>query len=75
MPAFVYDGILIGTTLNVLMRNGMIASLAVFLAAALLLEPVLGNVGLWIALHVWFLARGGICWWGLERRRGGLFAG
>lgn len=74
MPAFVYDGILIGTTLNTTMRNGMVASLAVFLAAALALQPLLGNWGLWAALHCWFVARGAIYWWALERRRAGLFA-
>lgn len=74
MPAFVYDGILIGTTQNVVMRNGMVASLAVFLAAALILQPALGNWGLWAALHCWFLARGAIYWWALERRKAGLFA-
>jgi MATE family multidrug resistance protein len=74
MPAFVYDGILIGTTLNTTMRNGMVASLAVFLAAALTLQPLLGNWGLWAALHCWFVARGAIYWWALERRRAGLFA-
>ena len=73
MPAFVYDGILIGTTLNGTMRNGMVVSLVVFLAAALALEPLLGNWGLWAALHCWFLARGGIYWWALERRKAGLF--
>ncbi|ODT76024.1 MAG: hypothetical protein ABS76_32325 [Pelagibacterium sp. SCN 64-44] len=74
MPAFVYDGILIGTTQNVVMRNGMVASLAVFLAAALILQPAFGNWGLWAALHCWFLARGAIYWWALERRKAGLFA-
>ncbi len=74
MPAFVYDGILIGTTLNTTMRNGMVASLVVFLAAAMVLQPIWGNWGLWAALHVWFLARGGIYWWALERRRAGLFS-
>ncbi|KKB85061.1 hypothetical protein VW29_07835 [Devosia limi DSM 17137] len=73
MPAFVYDGILVGTTLNVVMRNGMVVSLLVFLLAAFILQPQFGNWGLWAALHVWFLARGGIYWWALERRRGGLF--
>ncbi|MBU1334583.1 MAG: MATE family efflux transporter [Alphaproteobacteria bacterium] len=73
MPAFVYDGILIGTTLNTTMRNGMVASLVVFLAAALALQPLLGNWGLWAALHCWFVARGAIYWWALERRRAGLF--
>lgn len=74
MPAFVYDGILIGTTLNTTMRNGMVASLLVFLAAALTLQPNWGNWGLWGAMHCWFLARGGIYWWALERRRAGLFS-
>ncbi|ODT73198.1 MAG: hypothetical protein ABS75_00515 [Pelagibacterium sp. SCN 63-23] len=74
MPAFVYDGILIGTTLNTTMRNGMVVSLVVFLAAAMLLQPVWGNWGLWAALHCWFLARGLIYWWALERRKAGLFA-
>jgi Na+-driven multidrug efflux pump len=73
MPAFVYDGILIGTTLNTTMRNGMVLSLLVFLAAALVLQPALGNWGLWAALHCWFIARGAIYWWALERRRAGLF--
>lgn len=73
MPAFVYDGILIGITLNATMRNGMVASLAVFLAVAFILQP-LGNLGLWLALHAWFLARGGFYWWALERRRESLFA-
>jgi putative MATE family efflux protein len=74
MPAFVYDGILIGATLNTTMRNGMIASLVVFLAAALALQPLAGNWGLWAAMHCWFIARGGIYWWALERRKAGLFA-
>ncbi|WP_240232230.1 MATE family efflux transporter [Devosia lacusdianchii] len=73
MPAFVFDGILVGTTLNTTMRNGMVVSLIVFLAAALALQPVFGNWGLWAALHCWFIARGGIYWWALERRKAGLF--
>ncbi|WP_173088822.1 MATE family efflux transporter [Devosia sp. 1635] len=74
MPAVVFDGILVGTTLNVLMRNGMVASLVVFLAAVAVLQPLWGNWGLWAALHCWFLARGAIYWWALERRKAGLFA-
>jgi putative MATE family efflux protein len=73
MPAFVYDGILVGATLNTTMRNGMVVSLVVFLATAWLLQPVLGNWGLWLAMHAWFVARGAIYWWALERRRAGLF--
>ncbi|MCS6762581.1 MAG: hypothetical protein MO846_11975 [Candidatus Devosia symbiotica] len=42
-PAFIYDGILIGTTLNTTMRNGIVVSLVVFLTVTLLLQPVWGN--------------------------------
>jgi len=73
MPAFVFDGILVGTTLNAVMRDGMVISLGVFLAAALILQPLFGNVGLWASLHIWFIARGLIYWWGLERKKAGLF--
>jgi putative MATE family efflux protein len=73
-PAFIYDGMLIGVTLNGEMRNGMVASLLVFLAAAWALQPVFGNLGLWLALHIWFLARGAYYWWAIQRRRAGLFS-
>lgn len=73
MPGFVYDGILTGVTLNVVMRNGMVASLVVFLAAAFLLQPIWGNAGLWAALHIWYLGRAGYYWWALDRRQAGLF--
>ena len=74
MPAFVFDGILIGLTQNVMMRNGMVLSLGVFMLAALLLQPSLGNLGLWLSLHIWFATRGLYYWVALERRRAGLFA-
>jgi Na+-driven multidrug efflux pump len=74
MPAFVYDGILIGLTQNAAMRNGMVASLVVFVIAASVLKVPFGNLGLWMALHLWFIARGGFYWWSLERRRPALFA-
>ncbi len=74
MPAFVFDGILVGTTLNVTMRNGMVAALVLFLAAVIPLQAMLGNTGLWIGIHVFFLARAGYYWVALERRRAALFA-
>ena len=73
MPGFLYDGILTGVTMNVVMRNGMLASLVVFLAAALVLQPWLGNTGLWLALHAWYVARAAYYWWAIERRKAGLF--
>ncbi len=74
MPGFVYDGILTGVTLNVVMRNGMLVSLVVFLAAAVALRPSFGNAGLWMALHLWFVTRAVFYWWALERKRAGLFS-
>jgi MATE family multidrug resistance protein len=73
MPAFVMDGVVSGATLNTVMRNGMLAAFAIFLVAALVAEPVLGNTGLWVALNIFFVARGGLLWWGMERRKPSLF--
>jgi MATE family multidrug resistance protein len=55
--AFCYDGIFIGATWARDMRNLMVVSLAIYLAAWWLLQP-LDNAGLWIALLVFFIARG-----------------
>jgi MATE family multidrug resistance protein len=54
--AFQLDGIFIGATRTADMRNAMLASLAIFLAAWWLLSP-LGNNGLWAAFYVHYLAR------------------
>jgi MATE family multidrug resistance protein len=74
MPAFVMDGVVTGATLNVVMRNGMLLALALFLVAALILQPPFGNAGLWVALHIFLIGRGGILWLGMERRKAGLFS-
>jgi len=55
--AFCYDGIYIGATWARDMRNLMVVSLAIYLAAWWLLQP-LDNAGLWIALLIFFIARG-----------------
>src|SRR6266480_6424489 len=57
--AFAFDGVYIGATWARDMRNLMLASLVIFLAAWLLLRP-LGNAGLWGALLVHYAARGGL---------------
>ena len=54
--AFQLDGIFIGATRSVDMRNAMLTSLAIFLAAWWLLTPY-DNHGLWAALYVHYLAR------------------
>jgi MATE family multidrug resistance protein len=55
--AYSYDGIYIGATWARDMRNLMVASFAIYLAAWWLLQP-LGNAGLWYALLIFFMARG-----------------
>ncbi|MCB1516221.1 MAG: MATE family efflux transporter [Hyphomicrobiaceae bacterium] len=57
MP-FVMDGITIGATLNTILRNGMVVALIVFLTLAMILQPLFGIMGLWAALHLWFVTRG-----------------
>jgi putative MATE family efflux protein len=56
--AFQMDGVYIGATWSRDMRNMMLLSFALYLAAMFTLGPVFGNHGLWAALHVFLLARG-----------------
>ncbi len=55
--SFQLDGIFIGTTRAVAMRNAMLLSLAAFLIAVWLLLPLWGNHGLWAALMVLMVTR------------------
>lgn len=57
--AFAYDGVFIGATWARDMRNLMLASFVIYLAAWYLLQPF-GNAGLWAALLVHYVARGGL---------------
>ena len=57
--AFAYDGVFIGATWARDMRNLMVLSLVIFLAAWLALRSF-GNAGLWGALLVLYAARGGL---------------
>ncbi|BCH27249.1 MATE family efflux transporter [Mesorhizobium sp. L-8-3] len=56
--AFEMDGVFIGATWSRDMRNMMLLSFAVFLAALLTLGAAFGNHGLWGALHLFLLVRG-----------------
>jgi Na+-driven multidrug efflux pump len=55
--AFQMDGIFIGATWSRDMRNMMLVSLIIYLAAWALLTPSFGNDGLWIALLIFLGAR------------------
>ncbi len=58
--AFLWDGVYVGCTASKEMRNSMIiAVLIVYFPTALLLQPKMGNNGLWIAF-LFFLATRGI---------------
>src|SRR5690606_33539111 len=54
--AFQLDGVFIGATRTIDMRNAMLASLAIFLTAWWLLRGH-GNHGLWAAFYVHYFAR------------------
>lgn len=56
--AFQMDGVFIGATWSRDMSVMMLISFAVYVAAWWLLTPLLGVVGLWLALHVFLLTRG-----------------
>ena len=59
---FQLDGIFIGATRTADMRNMMVVSLVIFVAAWWVLTPIWGNHGLWAALIVLFAARGLTLW-------------
>lgn len=66
--AFQMDGVFIGAAWSRDMRNMMMLSLGIFVAALLTLAPAFGNVGLWASLHLFLIARG-LCLLALLRPR------
>ena len=60
---FMMDGIFIGATRTRDMRDMMALSTLFYFAAALILMPLAGNTGLWLALILSFLARGATLAW------------
>jgi len=70
VAAFLLDGVFIGATRTRAMRNGMLASLAIYLLALWLLRPEMGNHGLWLSFVLFLGARAitlGIQYPALER--------
>lgn len=66
---YLLDGIFIGATRTMEMRNAMIASLAIFLASWYVLQNAFGNHGLWASLMIYFLARAASLYFYLPRVR------
>lgn len=69
--AFQMDGVFIGATWSRELRDMMILSFALYVAALWGLGAAWGNHGLWAALHVFLLARG-ISLWIVMRRKSAL---
>ena len=55
--AWQLDGIFIGTTKTREMRNAGIAAVMIYLGIHHLIEPVLGEHGIWIAFLSYYVAR------------------
>lgn len=55
---YIWDGIFIGLTASITMRNTMLISFAFYLAGFYILQPLLGVHGLWLALLLFLLLRG-----------------
>jgi MATE family multidrug resistance protein len=59
VAAFIWDGIYIGATASVPLRNTLlISTMLVFLPAYYLFAGLLGNQGLWLALILFMISRG-----------------
>ena len=56
--AFQMDGVFIGATWSRDMRNMMLLSFALYVAALWSLGAAFGNHGIWAALHIFLIARG-----------------
>jgi MATE family, multidrug efflux pump len=72
--AFQMDGVFIGATWSVDMRNMMLASLVAYLLTWWVAAPILGNHGLWLALLVFLSVRGATLAWRCRVRAARLFA-
>jgi MATE family multidrug resistance protein len=72
--AYQMDGVFIGATWSVDMRNTMLLALALYLAIGTLLAVPLGIVGWWIALLVFLLMRGLLLVWRYRVRVHAAFA-
>lgn len=61
--AFLYDGILIGLTESVIMRNAIFISTLLFFLIYFTLTPLIGNNALWLAFLIYLLGRSLLMMW------------
>ncbi|MCB0630859.1 MAG: MATE family efflux transporter [Saprospiraceae bacterium] len=67
-PCYLWDGIFIGLMASREMRNSMLLSLAVYLLVYYPLQSAWGNHGLWAALLLFMVSRGGVMMWQYYKR-------
>lgn len=73
VAAFVFDGVMQGATMSASIRNNMLIAMALYLVAAIILQPLFGLTGLWLAMHVFFISRGVLCYFSVRRAMPALF--
>ncbi|WP_229002294.1 MULTISPECIES: MATE family efflux transporter [Rhizobium/Agrobacterium group] len=56
--AFQMDGIYLGATWSATLRNMMLLSFTIYIAALFILGHFFANYGLWLALHIFLILRG-----------------
>ncbi len=56
--AYIWDGIYIGLTATITMRNAMLFAFAIFLVILFILENKMANHGIWLAFTLFLLLRG-----------------
>lgn len=67
-PCFIWDGIYIGATASVAMRNAMlISTVLVFFPSYYFLAPYWGNHALWLAMLLFMISRGLTLTWGARK--------
>lgn len=67
VAAWTYDGVFVGATLSRDMRNLMGVATLLYAVALVILVPLHGNHGLWLALMILNLARSLLMWWRYPR--------
>ena len=62
-----FDGIFVGASQTIELRNAMIISVSIYILSAIYLIGNFGNLGLWVSLSIFFIARALTLFFYLER--------
>lgn len=61
--SYIWDGIFVGLTASVSMRNSMFVAFLIYIISYLAIPASLENHRIWIAFFLFLIARGAIQWW------------